>query len=826
MPRTRLTNLPRSRVIQRKATVSRASSSSFSEVALHADAPPPPDEVIRHTKRRIRKSERDEHKDILRTLREVRTYRGGFTRPTIIRATNWFKGGPYVVKRKVYESPEPAAYTPYTVFYLEGRYPVSFGLGRTSSYPAAIAKCKEGYFPSLVRAANSLHAKGHYVEAMDTARWPWEGPRKRKRVKWWERGENPRTLPAQALDAALSQLSEESQSEEAHQASSSKAKAGQVPTELLAGSTSFARAVHPRGFHTAVVARNSDDHSSHQSRKNIPTSSWSRSHRPSQDASDDVVPTYYVERKKQRDQIAERKEEEGGLMAELNAGILSEGLAAQTRVREEKIPVEVRLPDGRVAHPSGFTPPTPETEFHPVAAKIPTEEHPLVATVKQTWDEREFPIKPAAPIIPDPEKEQGWVKRVVTSGGTGKALTGVRDINAEKSAFGVAQSASTSTEDRSKIATSAWDSPTHAQDGNDPDSVVPSFYIERKKQRDQIAERKEEEGGLMAELNAGILNEDLAAQTREREEKIPVEVPLEDGTVVHPSGFQPPTPETKFHPVAAKPPDSPKLPWTEVAAVKEGSAAPHANSSAKKSNDARGLHTSAVVRAAVLPHSPTALQLVLDQQGIQLESKEVDPVFKRRERYFPFIEKQPYWRPLLSVTLSTRPLADAMCENTHCGDDRGHPYYVSLNAEDRKDFSSMNTRMRNLRLNRFQDVTKQIALRLHGRYGGFLGIRAKASDRGRGYDGEHLADGLPKETRMIKIGVGEWYPFAEEVKERFLADAEAGGYRDSIEVFGIDEWGMRTDGKRWNNQQEVEGAVMASLLEEQAEPDFDESDVD
>ena len=83
-------------------------------------------------------------------------------------------------------------------------------------------------------------------------------------------------------------------------------------------------------------------------------------------------------------------------MSELNAGILSEGLAAQTKVREEKIPVEVRLPDGTVAHPSGFEPPTAETEFHPIAAKVPTEEHPLLSTVKQPWDQRDFVVEAGA----------------------------------------------------------------------------------------------------------------------------------------------------------------------------------------------------------------------------------------------------------------------------------------------------------------------------------------------------------------------------------------------------------------------------------------------
>ena len=192
-----------------------------------------------------------------------------------------------------------------------------------------------------------------------------------------------------------------------------------------------------RAFHTSSVAcrpDSSDPSSFERRRHELPTSAWSRPPRPAQDADDNVVPTYYVERKKQRSSIAERKEEEGGLMSELNAGILSEGLAAQTKVREEKIPVEVRLPDGTVAHPSGFEPPTAETEFHPIAAKVPTEEHPLLSTVKQPWDQRDFVVEAGAePIQVDPTTEAEWIKRMVSEGNGGNGVvSGVSDISAER----------------------------------------------------------------------------------------------------------------------------------------------------------------------------------------------------------------------------------------------------------------------------------------------------------------------------------------------------------------------------------------------------------
>ncbi|KAI0641816.1 hypothetical protein C8Q79DRAFT_989563 [Trametes meyenii] len=807
MPRAKLTNIAPARAI--RAVSSQASSAATSAPPVSENPESVPD-VPRVSKTRARKAERDELKDISMSFREVKTYRGGFTRPTALRSSNWQTGGAYVDKRKVYESPDPDAYTPRTVYLLEGRHPTVHGHGRVDAYEHSIGVCKEGTFPNLVQAANSATASRDLVEPMDNARWPWDSPRRRKRVRWWEEGENPQTIRQKALQGPVAE------DESPRVSSQPKSRTSRATVELLTAGVSSG-SVHARAFHTSSAVLRPDDPNSSEARKNIPASTWSRPPRPSQDARDDVVPTYYVERKKQRDDISQRKEEEGSLMAELNAGILSEGLAAKTRVRDEKIPVEVRLPDGSVAHPSGFTPPTPETEFHPVAAKVPTEDHPLVATIKQPWDERDFPVVGADPISHDPEKEQEWIKRVVSNGGT--VLTGVRDLGAEKPVS--APSSSTSASDRSKITTSAWDSPAQSQKSDDPDSVVPPFYIERKKQRDDVAERKEEEGGLMAELNAGILSEDLAAQTREREEKIPVEVILEDGTIVHPSGFVPPTPETEFHPLAAKPPDSPKLPWTEIDSVKEVAPDVVANT-AKKPSNARGFHTSAVARASVLSQPlSSVLPRAMGENSIDLDNdvphhSKQEVLSARRAKYAQTLEKEPFWRPLITVTTATRPLAATVLGMAR-GLERGQAFYTAIDESERKDFATYNARMRNLQLNRIQHITHELARRLGGAHGGFVGLRTNAHERGRGVRGEGLADPLPRETRVVKIGVGEWYPYAEEVKERFLADAERGEYADLVEVFGVDEWGNRTDGKAWAGAQRAKDARIESLREGEAE---------
>lgn len=148
---------------------------------------------------------------------------------------------------------------------------------------------------------------------------------------------------------------------------------------------------HHRAFHSSRAASASaKDSTTPADRATTAESTWTRPHRPSQDADDDVVPEYYIARKRQGAEIAERKEEEGGLMTQL----LNEGITAQTQARQEKIPVEVRLDDGTVLHPSGFEPPTPETDFHPESSKTLAvgEDDSLLATVKVHWDDALSPV--------------------------------------------------------------------------------------------------------------------------------------------------------------------------------------------------------------------------------------------------------------------------------------------------------------------------------------------------------------------------------------------------------------------------------------------------
>ncbi|KAI0084401.1 hypothetical protein BDY19DRAFT_971709 [Irpex rosettiformis] len=163
-------------------------------------------------------------------------------------------------------------------------------------------------------------------------------------------------------------------------------------------STAPSNARTSRTMHTTRPTPQAVESTSFNMRTGMPLSSWdpdmphpwgSRRQKLTADHYDNVVPAYYIERRRQRDDISERKEVEGGLMAQLSAGILSEGIAAQTRVREEKIPVELLEADGTVRFASGFEPPTVASDFHPVVAARKPEDGTcdVMTSAKVSWDE-------------------------------------------------------------------------------------------------------------------------------------------------------------------------------------------------------------------------------------------------------------------------------------------------------------------------------------------------------------------------------------------------------------------------------------------------------
>lgn len=607
-------------------------------------------ERMRMTKRRMAKAERDERMDITKALTPAKTYMGGFTRPTDLRASNWFSGGRYVEKNKVYEVPPASAYEPHTVFLLESRYLVKHGIGRADSYDHVVGVCREGDFPAILAKFNSRKCPSDELACMDNARWPFLPPKRVKRTIWWEKDEDPQEVVRQILEkeeAGVGSSKKRShfspkpdhapappapKIERWKEKVEKKMRRRQESASLLSmeddavmdpsSSSHYRRTIHFSAIRPNDRSSDDSPSSSFSQRANIPTSSWSRPPKDSQDAHDHIVPTYYIERKRQREMISERKEEEGGLMAELSAGILSEGVAAQIKVLPEKIPVEIKELDGTIRHPSGFEPPTPETEFHPLASKTATEDDPLLTTIKIPWDEALSPSTDASVTLP-------------------AGVKGLRGYH-----------------------TSA----------------------------------------------------DLRA----------LEVPHE---IVH-ENYDPP----------------PHIPGTKPTSSPEEIAQSELNS--------------------------------------------------LRGRYMPTLSSQPFWRPLLTLTVSTRPIALTVSRLSK-GLPRGLPFYASISEDDRKISQTLSARMRSLRLKRMSELALDLAGSLQGQRGGLIGVRFDVDDKGRGIEGEGFDKPLPFDKRTVKVGVGEWYPFADELKEGFDIDAKEADTREGFEIFGLDEFGQRTDGVKW-----------------------------
>ncbi|KAG2155346.1 uncharacterized protein EDB93DRAFT_1130268 [Suillus bovinus] len=290
------------------------------------------------------------------------------------------------------------------------------------------------------------------------------------------------------------------------------------------------------------------------------------------------------------------------------------------------------------------------------------------------------------------------------------------------------------------------------------------------------------------------------ASTRPRSHKVPFEIREPDGTVKHPSGFVPPTPANEF-----KYSDSASLERGLAGAISRQRArdADNKNSETMKS---RRLHTSAVVRASevALPNrlmQPVPAPEIAEALSGLSEGEPDDHVGAIRAKYLPTLAQEPFFRPLLTLTVSTRPLANSLVRLSRALP-RGLPFYASILPEERKFSDSLSSRMRNLRLNRMQDLAVAMAQALSGARGGFVGIRFSPDERGRGVDGEGLEKALDWDKRVIGVGIGNWFSRAQELKEGFKMAAEEevvtpytseGVQLDNgpFKLYGLDDWGRR-----------------------------------
>ncbi|KAK0444988.1 uncharacterized protein EV420DRAFT_1572846 [Desarmillaria tabescens] len=350
------------------------------------DSPSVPDkELAKQMSRRIKKAEKDERMDITMALTPVKTYMGGFTRPKEFRMGNWLSGGRYLSNSKMYETPHQAAYEPHTVFLLESRYPVKYGVGRTECVDHIVAFCRAADFEAVLKRYNSPRAPSEALESMDNARWPWTPQKKLKRVLYhlndelkdsFENSEDdllqePVVSPNAAADLATSPTPPRRERPERPEDKLKQTQAvvqrhreadlGTVSTEMKSRQEKVPFEVehtdgtfhHPSGFQPPTSANGFA-----QSPLPPPDAVDMRPVRQGSNNPDAAVDA------EQWKAIREMEGKGGALMADLTASAMAGGLVAHTEPRDEKIPTEVSgvVTQGSSQppqHASGFIPPTP-----------------------------------------------------------------------------------------------------------------------------------------------------------------------------------------------------------------------------------------------------------------------------------------------------------------------------------------------------------------------------------------------------------------------------------------------------------------------------------
>ncbi|KAJ7186756.1 hypothetical protein C8R46DRAFT_279267 [Mycena filopes] len=266
--------------------------------------------------------------------------------------------------------------------------------------------------------------------------------------------------------------------------------------------------------------------------------------------------------------------------------------------------------------------------------------------------------------------------------------------------------------------------------------------------------------------------EDVTAETATQKGKVPYEVRGSDGMVTHHSvRFDSPTSADEF--------------------AHSGNSTVNSQQPTNLPGSKRGFHTTLSPRGRAATATLDAEE-VTDAEEEESDSAQVKGrQFLTRKEYFPRLKTEPFWRPLMTVTVPTRPLALALIRLVK-SQTTGRPFHADIDNHDKKSRISLTHRMRAMRLHRIQDITVQMAQLLAGMRGGLVGLRFSPAQLGRGVGGEGLADPIPEDKRVIQVGVGNWYRLADDMKELVRArGVEEVLAPEPFNVYGLDEFGHR-----------------------------------
>ncbi|KAJ7606590.1 hypothetical protein DFH06DRAFT_1382624 [Mycena polygramma] len=171
---------------------------------------------------------------------------------------------------------------------------------------------------------------------------------------------------------------------------------------------------------------------------------------------------------------------------------------------------------------------------------------------------------------------------------------------------------------------------------------------------------------------------DVTAETSSRKGKVLYEVRQAAGTVVHPSGFNPSTPADEFEHSGNCTTDS-HIGQQPLVLGK------------------RGFHTTAVSRAQ---------EVQLDFNPV-LAKQQLSETFVPRDVYTPTLATTPFWRPLITLTTSTCPIAMTLVPLAK-GLPTGRPFHDTDNHDKKCRIPYVN-RMRSMRMTRIQNLAVEMA---------------------------------------------------------------------------------------------------------------------
>lgn len=197
-----------------------------------------------------------------------------------------------------------------------------------------------------------------------------------------------------------------------------------------------------------------------------------------------------------------------------------------------------------------------------------------------------------------------------------------------------------------------------------------------------------------------------------------------------------------------------------------------------------------------------------------------------RDKYLPILESQPFFRPLVTVTLPTRPLAVALghfFKSLAFGwtyhaflakHDTIEPklaakmkqYLTCLDVEHQSEKEKLNIQTRNLRLARVVEMTHRLAEFVVAARGGQSTLELLLRTSDRTIHREQLRPGEPAADIVVDVGVGSWYSdhdrLANEFKDatdrvlqRFpsVMKKTQGEYPCPIAIRNLDEFGRQYD---------------------------------